>query len=63
MESHPPYPDIEPWDTGFLDVDPPHRLYWERVGTKGGIPAVHLHGGPAARCRRTGAPSIQRSTT
>ena len=32
MASHPPYPDIEPWETGFLDVDPPHRLYWERVG-------------------------------
>jgi proline iminopeptidase len=46
MDSHPPYPEIEPRETGWLDADPPHRLFFERVGRKGGVPAVHLHGGP-----------------
>ncbi|MCM2400258.1 prolyl aminopeptidase [Rhizobium sp. S153] len=40
------YPEIEPYETGFLDVGDGHTLYWERVGTKGGKPAVFLHGGP-----------------
>ncbi len=40
------YPEIEPFDGGMLDVGEGHSLYWERVGTKGGKPAVMLHGGP-----------------
>lgn len=40
------YPEIEPYETGRLDVGDGHVLYWERVGTKGGKPAVFLHGGP-----------------
>ena len=40
------YPEIEPFETGFLDVGDGHRIYWERVGTKGAKPAVFLHGGP-----------------
>lgn len=40
------YPEIEPYETGFLDVGDGHTIYWERVGTKGGKPAVFLHGGP-----------------
>lgn len=40
------YPEIEPFDTGFLDVGDGHTVYWERVGTKGAKPAVFLHGGP-----------------
>lgn len=40
------YPEIEPFETGFLDVGDGHTIYWERVGTKGGKPAVFLHGGP-----------------
>ncbi|MFD1746185.1 prolyl aminopeptidase [Rhizobium helianthi] len=40
------YPEIEPFETGFLDVGDGHRVYWERVGTKGAKPAVFLHGGP-----------------
>ena len=40
------YPEIEPFDSGMLDVGEGHSLYWERVGTKGAKPAVMLHGGP-----------------
>lgn len=40
------YPEIEPYETGMLDVGDGHRIYWERVGTKGAKPAVFLHGGP-----------------
>lgn len=40
------YPEIEPFETGFLDVGDGHTIYWERVGTRGAKPAVFLHGGP-----------------
>jgi proline iminopeptidase len=40
------YPEIEPCETGTLDVGDGHVIYWERVGTKGAKPAVFLHGGP-----------------
>jgi len=40
------YPEIEPYASGHLDVGDGHSVYWERVGTPGGKPAVFLHGGP-----------------
>ncbi|WP_429929864.1 prolyl aminopeptidase [Agrobacterium vitis] len=40
------YPEIEPFETGDLDVGDGHVIHWERVGTKGAKPAVFLHGGP-----------------
>jgi proline iminopeptidase len=40
------YPEIEPFESGWLDVGDGHRIYWERVGTRGAKPAVFLHGGP-----------------
>ena len=40
------YPEIEPFDSGMLDVGDGHTIYWERVGTRGARPAVFLHGGP-----------------
>lgn len=40
------YPEIEPFETGMLDVGDGHSVYWERCGTKGAKPAVFLHGGP-----------------
>ncbi len=40
------YPEIEPFDSGMLDVGDGHFVYWERCGTKGAKPAVFLHGGP-----------------
>ncbi len=40
------YPEIEPYARGMLDVGDGHQLYYERVGTPGGKPAIFLHGGP-----------------
>lgn len=40
------YPEIEPYESGMLDVGEGHALYYERVGTPGAKPAVFLHGGP-----------------
>ena len=40
------YPEIEPYESGLLDVGEGHSLYYERVGTAGAKPAVFLHGGP-----------------
>lgn len=40
------YPEIEPFESGQLDVGDGHLIYWERVGTRGAKPAVFLHGGP-----------------
>jgi proline iminopeptidase len=44
------YPEIEPFESGFLDTGDGHQVYWERVGTRGGKPAVFLHGGPGGGC-------------
>ncbi|MDB5560662.1 MAG: pip [Hyphomicrobiales bacterium] len=41
-----PYPEIEPYASGYLDVGDGHQIYWERVGSPGAKPAVFLHGGP-----------------
>lgn len=40
------YPEIEPYESGMLEVGEGHSLYYERVGTPGAKPAVFLHGGP-----------------
>jgi len=42
------YPEIEPFDSGMLDLDGLHRMYWEQSGNPAGIPVVFLHGGPGA---------------
>jgi proline iminopeptidase len=44
------YPDIEPFDTGTLQVDARHRLSYEQCGNPKGKPVVLLHGGPGAGC-------------
>ncbi len=44
------FPPIEPYETGTLDVNPPHRLYWEQCGKPDGEPILFLHGGPGAGC-------------
>jgi proline iminopeptidase len=40
------YPEIEPYQTGHLDVGDGHSLYWELSGNPEGKPVVFLHGGP-----------------
>jgi len=39
------FEDIEPYSTGYLDVDE-HKIYYEECGNPNGKPAVFLHGGP-----------------
>jgi proline iminopeptidase len=41
-----PYPPIEPYETGMLDVGDGQSVYWEASGNPDGTPAVALHGGP-----------------
>ena len=40
------YPEIEPFDSGTLQVSEIHEIYYERCGNPKGIPVVFLHGGP-----------------
>lgn len=44
------YPEIQPYDSGFLPVDDRHRLYYEQCGNPNGKPVVILHGGPGGGC-------------
>jgi proline iminopeptidase len=40
------YPEIEPWDTGRLQVSDFHEVYYEQAGNPEGRPVIFLHGGP-----------------
>jgi proline iminopeptidase len=40
------YPEIEPYDSGLLDVGDGQQVYWETSGNPKGTPVVVLHGGP-----------------
>lgn len=40
------YPEIEPYNTGRLQVSKIHNLYYEECGNPNGKPVVFLHGGP-----------------
>ncbi|HUX78585.1 MAG TPA: prolyl aminopeptidase, partial [Alphaproteobacteria bacterium] len=42
------YPAIEPYKTGYLDLDGLHQMYWEESGNPDGVPVLVLHGGPGA---------------
>ena len=44
------YPEIEPYDSGLLDVGDGHAVYWETCGNPDGKPVVFLHGGPGGGC-------------
>jgi proline iminopeptidase len=58
------YPEIEPYDTGFLKVSDLHTLYYEQSGNPNGKPVVFLHGGPGggtnSKCRRFFDPAVYR---
>jgi len=40
------YPEIEPYESGMLEVGDGQQLYWEVSGNPEGKPVVFLHGGP-----------------
>jgi proline iminopeptidase len=46
-----PYPPIEPYATGMLDVGDGNSVYWETCGNPDGMPALIVHGGPGSGCR------------
>jgi proline iminopeptidase len=58
------YPDIEPYDTGHLQVSEIHNLYYEQCGKKDGNPVIVVHGGPGGgikpRSRRFFDPAVYR---
>src|SRR5262249_20227339 len=41
-------PPSDPYASGMLDLDSPHRMYYEQSGNPRGAPVVFLHGGPGA---------------
>ena len=40
------YPELDAYESGYLDVGDDQRIYWECSGNPNGKPAVFLHGGP-----------------
>jgi len=36
------YPEIEPYDSGFLRVSDLHEIYYEQCGNKAGKPVVYV---------------------
>jgi proline iminopeptidase len=59
------FPEIGPYQTGYLPVGDGHRMYWEQVGNPRGKPVLFLHGGPGAGAgavhRRFFDPSVWRT--
>lgn len=45
-----PYPPIEPYEQGMLDVGDGNLVYWEVCGNPTGKPALVVHGGPGSGC-------------
>lgn len=44
------WPEIEPFETGYLKVSDIHEIYYELSGNPEGIPVFVIHGGPGAGC-------------
>jgi proline iminopeptidase len=42
------FPEIGPFETGYLPLSGGHVMYWEQVGNPHGAPVLFLHGGPGA---------------
>ncbi|HQT73217.1 MAG: prolyl aminopeptidase [Acidiphilium sp. 37-67-22] len=42
------FPEVGPYQTGYLPVSDGHVIYWEQVGNPRGRPVLFLHGGPGA---------------
>ncbi len=45
-----PFPPIEPYDHGLLDVGDGNHVYWEVCGNPEGTAALAVHGGPGSGC-------------
>lgn len=44
------YPEIEPYEEGFLETGDGNWIYWECCGNPAGQPALVVHGGPGSGC-------------
>jgi proline iminopeptidase len=44
------YPEIEPYDHGWLEVGDRNLIFWETCGSPSGKSAVVVHGGPGSGC-------------
>jgi proline iminopeptidase len=42
------FPEIGPFETGYLPLSASHVMYWEQAGNPRGFPVLFLHGGPGA---------------
>jgi proline iminopeptidase len=40
------FPEIKPFNSGFLKVSDIHTIYFEEAGNPNGHPVIYLHGGP-----------------
>ncbi len=47
------YPELEPFNKSWLNVDHIHQIYFEECGNPAGRPVVFLHGGPGSGCNPT----------
>ena len=47
------YPEIDPFNFGWLKTDGPHEIFFEECGNPAGAPAVVLHGGPGGAINST----------
>ena len=44
------YPEIEPFNSGYLAVSELHEIHYEESGNPDGKPVVFVHGGPGGGC-------------
>jgi len=42
------FPEIGPYETGYMPLSGSHVMYWEQAGNPRGRPVLFLHGGPGA---------------
>jgi proline iminopeptidase len=50
VSDDPRYPELEPHDSGLLEVGDGNRVYWESLANPDGKPALVVHGGPGSGC-------------
>jgi proline iminopeptidase len=50
MKKYQLWPDIKPFDEGFLPVSNIHSIHYALYGNPAGIPVFFLHGGPGGGC-------------
>ncbi len=47
------FPEIQPFHSNWLQVDPTHSVYFEECGNPNGPAVIFLHGGPGSGCNPT----------